>query len=206
MFISSRRGFHLVKQLLTERGIFQSDYSRRYSPRHQILSICGRLRRTEMNPPLECIRTTVSWHLPHAMFLYLPRVANSIADDLAGQASRFLLVKFRSDPINFHRSSGPVSIRPAFPTPFSKREAFTSKASNMPGCSQFSPGRKARHRSWTPSQASYPPPTSPTAYRIISLPCMPQCCSIEIGYSPRAVDHLGRNIVVQWRTKTTKGS
>jgi hypothetical protein len=23
-------------------------------------------------------------------------------------------------------------------------------------------------------------------------PCMPQCCSIEIGYSPKTDDHLGR--------------
>ena len=67
-------------------------------------------------PTVECIRTTVSLHLPHALFLLLPRVANSIADDLAGQASHFLLARYRSDPTTFNRDSGPVSIKPSFPT------------------------------------------------------------------------------------------
>ena len=63
----------LVKQLLTERGIspkviIQGDIL----PVIKYFQFAGRLRRIDMNPPLECIRTTVSRHLPHAMFLYLP--------------------------------------------------------------------------------------------------------------------------------------
>ena len=35
-----------------------------------------------MHQPLESIRATVSLHLPCSLFIYLPRVANGIADDL----------------------------------------------------------------------------------------------------------------------------
>ena len=87
-----------VKQLLTQRAIspkvvVQGDIL----PVIKYFQFAGRLRRLDMNQPLECIRTTVSRHLPHALFLYLPRVANSIADDLAGQASQFVLAQYRRD-------------------------------------------------------------------------------------------------------------
>ena len=75
----------LVKQLLTSRRltpkvVIQGDIL----PVIKYFQFAGRLRRLDMHQPLECIRTTVSLHLPYALFLYLPRVANSIADDLAG--------------------------------------------------------------------------------------------------------------------------
>ena len=76
----------------------------------------GRLRSLDMYQPLESIRATVSLHLPHSLFIYLPRVANGIADDLAGQASHFLLARYRSDLSTFNRNAGPVSIKPSFPT------------------------------------------------------------------------------------------
>ena len=69
-----------------------------------------------MHQPLESIRAIISLHLPCSLFIYLPRVANSIADDLAGQASQFLLAKYRSDPTAFNRNAGPLSIKPSFPT------------------------------------------------------------------------------------------
>ena len=58
----------------------------------------ARLRRTDMTQPLEIIRTTMCRAFPQALYIYLPRIANCIADDLAGQASHFLLGKFRRDP------------------------------------------------------------------------------------------------------------
>ena len=75
----------LVKQLLTSRRltpkvVIQGDIL----PVIKYFQFGGRLRRLDMHQPLECIRTTVSLHLPYALFLYLLRVANSIADDLAG--------------------------------------------------------------------------------------------------------------------------
>ena len=76
----------------------------------------GRLRKLDMHQPLESIRATVSLHLPHSLFTYLPRVANGIADDLAGQASQFLLARYRSDPSTLNRNAGLVSIKPSFPT------------------------------------------------------------------------------------------
>lgn len=136
----------LVRRITTDKGIspkvvIQGDIL----PVIKYFQFAGRLRRLDMNQPLERIRTTVSLHLPHALFLYLPRVANSIADNLAGQASEFILARHRCDPMCFNRDSGPVSIRPVFPTPLLQVGGFHI-----------------------------------------------QCCSIEIGYSPRAPDHLGR--------------
>ena len=85
-----------------------------------------------MHQPLECIRTTVSRHLPHALFLYLPRVANSIADDLAGQASQFVLAQYRRDPANFNRDAGPVSIRPTFPAAIFQAGGFHIQCFEQP--------------------------------------------------------------------------
>ena len=45
-------------------------------------------------------------------------VANGIADGLAGQATQFLLSRYRSDPAAFNRDAGPVSIKPSFPVSF----------------------------------------------------------------------------------------
>ena len=92
-----------------------------------------------MHQPLECIRITVSLHLPYALFLYLPRVANGIADDLAGQASHFLLARYRSDPATFNRDSGPVSIQPSFPTALFQVGSFTFSVLNNPGCNRHLP-------------------------------------------------------------------
>lgn len=44
----------------------------------------GRLRRLDMTDPLEQIRALVSLDIPQALFLYQSRVANVVADNLAG--------------------------------------------------------------------------------------------------------------------------
>jgi hypothetical protein len=81
-----------------------------------------------MHQPLECIRTTVSRHLPHALFIYLPRVANSIADDLAGQATQ---LPWRDTEVIPPISTGTQDRYPS-DRPFrrlsSKQEGFTSNA------------------------------------------------------------------------------
>ena len=184
----------LVKQLLIERGIspkviIQGDIL----PVIKYFQFAGRLRRIDMNPYLECIRTTVSRHLPHAMFLYLPRVANGIADDLAGQASRFMLAKFNSDPINFVRNSGPVSIRPTFPISIFQAGGFHIQSFEQPWVQPvftlverpaIDHGLLRRHLTLYPHHRQL--------IESYLSPCMPQCCSIEIGYSPKTDDHLGR--------------
>ena len=146
-----------------------------------------------MNQPLECIRTTVSRHLPHALFLYLPRVANSIADDLAGQASKFVLAQYRRDPMNFIRDSGPVSIRPAFPAPLFQVGGFHIQCFEQPWVQpvlalverpSIDHGLLRRHLTLHPHHRQL--------VESYLSPCVPQCSSIEIGYSPRASDHLGR--------------
>ena len=184
----------VVKQLLTERGIspkvvIQGDIL----PVIKYFQFAGRLRRLDMNQPLECIRTTVSRHLPHALFLYLPRVANSIADDLAGQASQFVLAQYRHDPANFNRDSGPVSIRPAFPTALFQAGGFHIQCFEQPWVHpvlalverpSIDHGLLRRHLTLHPYHR-----------RLIESylsPCLPQCSSIEIGYSPRASGQKGR--------------
>ena len=184
----------VVKQLLTERGIspkvvIQGDIL----PVIKYFQFAGRLRRLDMNQPLECIRTTVSRHLPHALFLYLPRVANSIADDLAGQASQFVLAQYRHDPANFNRDSGPVSIRPAFPTALFQAGGFHIQCFEQPWVHpvlalverpSIDHGLLRRHLTLHPYHRQL--------IESYLSPCLPQCSSIEIGYSPRASDQKGR--------------
>ena len=193
----------LAKQLLTERGIspkvvIQGDIL----PVIKYFQFAGRLRRLDMNQPLECIRTTVSRHLPHALFLYLPRVANSIADDLAGQASKFVLAQYRRDPMNFIRDSGPVSIRPAFPAPLFQVGGFHIQCFEQPWVQpvlalverpSIDHGLLRRHLTLHPHHRQL--------VESYLSPCVPQCSSIEIGYSPRASDHLGRKYCCYFSTK-----
>ena len=82
--------------------------------------------------PLESIRTTVSRFLPRALFIYLPRVANSIADDLAGQASRFLLSKCQRDGRALLKHSGPTSINPTLPIPLLQTGGFHIQSCEPP--------------------------------------------------------------------------
>ena len=120
------------KQLLSSRGphltpkvVIQGDIL----PVIKYFQFAGRLRRLDMHQPLESIRATVSLHLPYSPRSYTClELANGIADDLAGQASQFLLAKYRSDPAAFNRNAGPVSIKPIIPHgPLSGRRLSHSK-------------------------------------------------------------------------------
>ena len=125
--------------------------------------------------------------------IYLPRVANGIADDLAGQATQFLLAKYRSNPAAFNRNAGPVSIKPSFPTGLFQVGGFHIQSFEQPWSQPIltlveRPSidhdllRKhvtlhLHHRQLIESYLS---------------PCLPQNCSIEIDYSPKAADNHGR--------------
>ena len=184
----------LVKQLLTSRRltpkvVIQGDIL----PVIKYFQFAGRLRRLDMHQPLECIRTTVSLHLPYALFLYLPRVANGIADDLAGQASHFLLARYRSDPATFNRDSGPVSIKPSFPTALFQVGGFHIQCFEQPWIQptltlverpSIDHGLLRKHLTLHPHHRQL--------IESYLSPCLPQNSSIEIGYSPRATDYQGR--------------
>ena len=179
----------VVKQLLTERGItpkvvIQGDIL----PVIKYFQFAGRLRRVDMHQPLECIRTTVSRHLPHALFIYLPRVANSIADDLAGQASQFALARYRRNPAYFNRDAGPVSIRPTFPAAIFQAGGFHIQCLEQPWVHPFlvlverpfiDQGLLRRHLTLHPHHRQL--------IESYLSPCLPQCSSIEIGYSPSGI-------------------
>ena len=92
----------------------------------------ARLRRIDMTQPLERIRITMSRAFPHALYLYLPRIANCIADDLAGQASSFLLHKYRQNPQNFNRNAGAISIKPALPASLFQAGGFQIQSHENP--------------------------------------------------------------------------
>ena len=131
----------VVKQLLWSRGltpkvVIQGDIL----PVIKYFQFAGRLRRLHMHQPLESIRVTVSLHLPGSLFVYLPRVANGIADNLAGQASQFLLARYRSDPLL--PSIGMLGWCPSnhhSQRAFFRSEAFTFKVLRSPGASRYLP-------------------------------------------------------------------
>ena len=115
----------LIRQIASERNIspkvvIQGDIL----PVVKYFQFAGRLRRIDMTQPLEQIRTLVSLHIPCTMFLYQPRVANIVADNLAGQASDFMIECYRQCPTSFNREAGPVSIRPTFPAPLLQMGGF----------------------------------------------------------------------------------
>ena len=119
----------VVKQLLwsrdlTPKVVIQGDIL----PVIKYFQFAGRLRRLHMHQPLESIRVTVSLHLPGSLFVYLPRVANGIADNLAGQASQFLLARYRSDPFYLQSECWAGVHQTIIPNgPFSGRKLSHSK-------------------------------------------------------------------------------
>ena len=207
MLVSCRRGLCCSQTTPhTERHIPTVVIQGDVLPVIKYFQFAGRLHRLDMNQPLECIRTAVSRHLPRALFLYLPRVANSIVDDLAGQASQFVLAKYRRDPTNFNRDSGPVSMRPAFPAALFQAGGFHIQCFEQPWVHPvltlverpfIDHGLLRRHLTLHPHHRqlieSYLPP------------CLPQCSSIEIGYSPGHWTIRGESIVAQWADKECRG-
>ena len=184
----------VVKQLLSSRGltpkvVIEGDIL----PVIKYFQFAGRLRRLDMHQPLESIRATVSLHLPHSLFIYLPRVANGIADDLAGQASQFLLARYRSDPSTFNRNAGPVSIKPSFPTALFQVGGFHIQCFEQPWSQptltlverpSIDHGLLRKHVTLHPHHRQL--------IESYLSPCLPQNCSIEIDYSPKAADNHGR--------------
>ena len=184
----------VVKQRVSSRGltpkvVIQGDIL----PVIKYFQFAGRLRRIDMHQPLESIRSTVSLHLPSSLFIYLPRVANSIADDLAGQATQFLLAKYRSNPATFNRNAGPVSIKPSFPTALFQVGGFHIQSFDHPWSQpiltlverpSIDHGLLRKHVTLHPHHRQL--------IESYLSPCLPQNCSIEIEYSPKAADNYGR--------------
>ena len=134
-----------------------------------------------MHQPLESIRSTVSLHLPGSLFIYLPRVANGIADDLAGQATQFLLTKYRSNPAAFNRDAGPVSIKPSFPTGLFQVGGFHIQSLEQPWSQpiltlverpSIDHGLLRKHVTLHPHHRQL--------IESYLSPCLPQNCSIDI--------------------------
>ena len=153
----------------------------------------GRLRRFDMTNPLEQIRVIVSRHIPHALFLCQSRVANIVADNLAGQASNFIRERYRRCPAEFNRYGGPVSIRPTFPTPLLQVGGFKIQCSDQT-CTypcwilverpRLDHGLLRKHLTLHPLHRQL--------IEGYLSPCLPQNSSIEVDYSPRSFDNQGR--------------
>ena len=154
----------------------------------------ARLRRIDMTQPLEKIRTTMSRAFPQALYIYLPRIANCIADDLAGQASKFLLHKYRQNPQRFHRTAGAVSIKPTLPAALFQAGGFQIQSHENPWASKTTilveiphvdHGLLRRHLALMPHHR-----------QIIESYLSPRTTQqphIEIAYSPRFSDNQGRH-------------
>ena len=154
----------------------------------------ARLRRLDMTQPLEKIRTTMCRFFPQALYIYLPRIANGIADDLAGQASQFLLAKFRRDPQHFHNSTGAVSIKPALPAALfqaggfqiqSHENPWACKATVLVETPYIDHGLLRRHLALKPSHRQI--------LESYLSPRTTQQPQVEIAYSPRSSDNHGRH-------------
>ena len=179
----------LQQRQITPRVIIQGDIL----PVIKYFQFAGRLRRMDLALPLESIRTTVSRFLPRALFIYLPRVANSIADDLAGQASRFLLSKCQRDGRTSLKHAGHTSINPTLPIPLLQIGGFHIQSCEPPWMTRvitlveqphIDHGLLRQHLTLSPQHRmlveSYLAPYS------TQRPC------IEVPYSSRSDDGLGR--------------
>ena len=179
----------LQQRQITPHVIIQGDIL----PVIKYFQFAGRLRRMDLALPLESIRTTVSRFLPRALFIYLPRVANSIADDLAGQASRFLLSKCQRDGRTSLKHAGHTSINPTLPIPLLQIGGFHIQSCEPPWMIRvitlveqphIDHGLLRQHLTLSPQHRmlveSYLAPYS------TQRPC------IEVPYSSRSDDGLGR--------------
>jgi len=99
----------------------------------------------------------------------------------------------RSDPATFNRDSGPVSIRPSFPTALFQVGGFHIQCFEQPWMQPtltlverpiIDHGLLRKHLTLYPHHRQL--------IESYLSPCVPQNSSIEIGYSPRATDQLGR--------------
>ena len=153
----------------------------------------GRLRRLDMTNPLEQIRTLVSLHIPRALFLYQSRVANIVADNLAGQASNFCRDRYRRSPATFKRDVGPISIRPVFPVSLLQVGGFriqcpdhdwTQSSLTLVERPRLDHGLLRKHLTLAPHHRH--------VIESYLSPCMPQNCCIDVDYSAKSLDGFGR--------------
>ena len=154
----------------------------------------ARLRRIDMAQPLEIIRTIMCRAFPQALYIYLPRIANCIADDLAGQASHFLLGKFRRDPQQFHRDAGAVSIKPTLPAALFQAGGFQIQSHENPWACKATVLVEMPHvdHSLLRRHLTLKPHHRQILESYLS-PCTTQQPQVEIAYSPRSSDRYGRH-------------
>ena len=179
----------LQQRQITPHVIIQGDIL----PVIKYFQFAGRLRRMDLAPPLESIRTTVSRFLPRSLFIYLPRVANSIADDLAGQASRFLLSKCQRDGRTSLKHAGHTSINPTLPIPLLQIGGFHIQSCEPPWMTRvitlveqphIDHGLLRQHLTFSPQHR--------TIVESYLAPYSTQRPCIEVPYSSRSEDGLGR--------------
>ena len=179
----------LQQRQITPQVIIQGDIL----PVIKYFQFAGRLRRMDLALPLESIRTTVSRFLPLALFIYLPRVANSIADDLAGQASRLLLSKCQRDGRTALKHTGHTSIRPTLPLPLLQIGGFHIQSCEPPWMTRvitlveqphIDHGLLRQHLTLSPQHR--------TLVESYLAPYSTQRPCIEVPYSSRSDDGLGR--------------
>ena len=179
----------LQQRQITPHVIIQGDIL----PVIKYFQFAGRLRRMDLALPLESIRTTVSRFLPRALFIYLPRVANSIADDLAGQASRFLLSKCQRDGRTALKHTGHTSINPTLPIPLLEIGGFHIQSCEPPWMTRvitlveqphIDHGLLRQHLTLSPQHR--------TLVESYLAPYSTQRPCIEVPYSSRSDDGLGR--------------
>ena len=179
----------LQQRQITPHVIIQGDIL----PVIKYFQFAGRLRRMDLALPLESIRTTVSRFLPRALFIYLPRVANSIADDLAGQASRFLLSKCQRDGRTALKHTGHTSINPTLPIPLLQIGGFHIQSCEPPWMTRvitlveqphIDHGLLRQHLTLSPQHR--------TLVESYLAPYSTQRPCIQVPYSSRSDDGLGR--------------
>ena len=147
-----------------------------------------------MTQPLEIIRTIMCRAFPQALYIYLPRIANCIADDLAGQASHFLLGKFHRDPQRFHRNAGAVSIKPTLPAALFQAGGFQIQSHENPWACKATVLVEMPHvdHSLLRRHLALKPHHRQILESYLS-PCTTQQPQVEIAYSPRSADRHGRH-------------
>ena len=158
------------------------------------LSFAGRLRRNDLLEDLEYILSLSSRWLPFVKWRALPREANELADDLAGQATTFLLEQYlASRPV-----SSSVSIKAHLP--FAKLIQRGAEVSALPS-SFDSPCLTFCERptiDWLLLErlANYAPSHVNCAQTYVSR-VISNGGAVLVDYTPRSEDNLGRCYCVQ---------
>ena len=158
------------------------------------LSFAGRLRRNDLLQDLEYILFLSSRWLPFVKWRALPREANELADDLAGQATTFLLERYLSS----HPVTSAVSIKAHLP--FSKLIQRGAEVSAIP-LSLDSTSLTFCERptiDWLLLErlAQYAPTHVNCAQSYVSR-VISNGGAVLVDYTPRSSDSLGRLYCIQ---------